>query len=42
MAKKHTYASCRDKECQRLACVAYREGREAGREEEREAARGDG
>lgn len=32
-AQKHTYASCRDKECRRLACVAYKEGYRDGYED---------
>jgi membrane carboxypeptidase/penicillin-binding protein PbpC len=30
---KHTYASCRDKECQRPLCVAYKEGYSDGYED---------
>ncbi len=27
---RHSYSACRDKNCPRAACVAYREGREEG------------
>ena len=27
---KHLYQSCRDKDCERVACEAYREGRDEG------------
>jgi hypothetical protein len=28
--QRHNYRTCRDKECRRLACEAYRQGRDDG------------
>jgi hypothetical protein len=33
--RKHDYHTCRDGDCQRLACVAYKEGYQDGYEDGR-------
>jgi hypothetical protein len=40
--QKHNYRTCRDVDCQRQACVAYKEGFDDGFEAGRDDAAGDG